>query len=124
MIILLVISSHSCPDHLASQNINKLGGLMSDKIQLYSLATPNGQKVAVALEEMGLDYDAHTINIMKGDQFTDDFKRINPNSKIPAILDGDHAVMESGAILVYLAEKTGKFLPKDSIDRSRVLQMG
>ena len=95
---------------------------MSDKIQLYSLATPNGQKVAIALEEMGLEYDAHTIDIMAGDQFTDDFIRINPNSKIPAILDGDHAVMESGAILLYLAEKTGKFLPKDTFERSRVLQ--
>lgn len=95
---------------------------MSDKIQLYSLATPNGQKVAIALEEMELPYDAHKVDIMAGDQFTDDFKKINPNSKIPAILDGDLPIMESGAILLHLAEKTGKFLPKDPIGRSKTLQ--
>ncbi len=101
---------------------------MSKKIQLYSLATPNGQKVSIALEEMGLAYDAHTINIMEGDQFTDEFIRINPNSKIPAIVDPDGpdgsplAIMESGAILLYLAEKTGQFLPKDARLRSETLQ--
>eukprot|EP00245_Coleochaete_scutata_P004578 TRINITY_DN172_c0_g1_i1.p1 TRINITY_DN172_c0_g1~~TRINITY_DN172_c0_g1_i1.p1 ORF type:complete len:302 (-),score=68.37 TRINITY_DN172_c0_g1_i1:409-1314(-) len=91
----------------------------SDKIQLYSLATPNGQKVSVALEEMGLEYEPHTINIMTGDQFKPEFVAINPNSKIPAIVDPNGpggkplAVFESGAILMYLAEKSGKFLPKD-----------
>ena len=101
---------------------------MSDKIQLYSLATPNGQKVSIALEEMGLEYDAHTIDIREGDQFTDEFIAINPNSKIPAIVDPTDdngkpfAVMESGAILIYLAEKTGKFLPKDPVQRSKTLQ--
>jgi GST-like protein len=98
------------------------------KLQLYSLATPNGQKVSIALEEMGLDYDAHKIDILEGDQFKDDFIKINPNSKIPALVDpeGDEGaplnIMESGAILIYLAEKTGKFLPKDTAGRSRVLQ--
>ncbi|MGH1467373.1 MAG: glutathione binding-like protein [Bdellovibrionales bacterium] len=98
------------------------------KIQLYSLATPNGQKVSIALEEMGLEYDAHTINIMEDDQFTPEFIAINPNSKIPALVDpeGDSGkplnIMESGAILLHLAEKTGKFLPKDPGARSRVLQ--
>lgn len=101
---------------------------MSDKLQLYSLATPNGQKVSIALEEMGLDYDAHRINIMENDQFTEDFIKINPNSKIPALVDpvGDEGkplnIMESGAILLYLAEKTGKFLPKDRAGRSKALQ--
>lgn len=98
-----------------------------NKIQLYSLGTPNGHKVSVALEEMGLPYEAHLINIMNGDQFTDAFKHINPNSKIPAIVDpdgpgGEHAVFESGAILLYLAEKTGKFLSTDPKLRSETLQ--
>jgi len=92
---------------------------MASKIQLYSLATPNGQKISVALEEMGLEYDAHTINIMKNEQFTPEFIAINPNSKIPAIVDPNGPdgkpinVFESGAILLYLAEKTGKFLSHD-----------
>lgn len=79
---------------------------MSNVIQLYSLATPNGQKVSIALEEMDLPYDAHTINIREGEQFSDAFIRINPNSKIPAIVDPNGpdgqsiTLMESGAILV------------------------
>lgn len=89
---------------------------MAPKIQLYSLATPNGQKVSVALEEMELEYEAHTINILKNEQFTPEFIAINPNSKIPAIVDPNGPggkpinIMESGAILLYLADKTGKFL--------------
>jgi len=89
---------------------------MAPKIQLYSLATPNGQKVSVALEEMDLPYEPHTINIMKNDQFTPEFIAVNPNSKIPAIVDPngpdgkEFNCFESGAILLYLAEKTGKFL--------------
>jgi GST-like protein len=91
----------------------------SKRIQLYSLATPNGRKASIALEEMGLEYDAHKINIMEGDQFTPEFIAINPNSKIPAIVDPDGPggepinIMESGAILTYLARKTGKLMPKD-----------
>lgn len=85
-------------------------------IQLYSLGTPNGMKVTIALEEMGLEYDAHTISIMELDQFTTGFVEICPNSKIPALVDNDGPegkvnVFESGSILLYLAEKTGKFLP-------------
>ena len=101
---------------------------MTDKIQLYSLATPNGQKVSIALEEMGLAYDAHTIDIREDDQFSDAFIQINPNSKIPAIVDpvGDQGqplnIMESGAILIYLAEKTGKFLPQDPTKRMETIQ--
>ncbi len=101
---------------------------MSAPIQLYSLATPNGQKVSIALEEMGISYEPHTINILEGDQFTPEFIKINPNSKIPAIVDpqgpdGESlAIMESGAILVYLARKSGKFLPQDPRLESETLQ--
>ena len=100
---------------------------MSDKLQLYSLATPNGQKASIALEEMGLEYVAHRFNIMEGDQFKPEYIKINPNSKIPSLVDptGDNgkplAIMESGAILLYLAEKTGKFLPTDAKGRSETL---
>ncbi len=99
-----------------------------DRIQLYSLATPNGQKVGIALEELGLQYEAHKIDIMKGDQFDPEFVAINPNSKIPAIIDphgpgGEPlAIMESGAILLYLAEKTGKLLSSDARKRQETIQ--
>lgn len=89
------------------------------KIQLYSLATPNGQKVGIALEEMGLPYEAHLVNITKGEQFKPEFVSVNPNSKIPAIVDTEGpgglpvSIFESGAILVYLAQKSKKFLPED-----------
>ena len=84
-------------------------------IDLYTFGTPNGRKVSIALEEMGLDYETHTINITKDDQFAPSFLEISPNNKIPAIVDHDTGVsmMESGAILFYLATKTGKFLPKE-----------
>ena len=84
-------------------------------IDLYTFGTPNGRKVSIALEEMGLDYETHTINITKDDQFAPSFLEISPNNKIPAIVDHDTGVsmMESGAILFYLAAKTGKFLPKE-----------
>ena len=99
-----------------------------EKIQLYSLATPNGQKVSIALEELGIEYDAHTINIMEDDQFTDKFKSINPNSKIPAIVDPNGPdgkeinIMESGAILLHLAEKSGKLLSSDPRKRNETIQ--
>lgn len=99
-----------------------------DRIQLYSLATPNGRKASVALEELELPYEAHKIDIMAGDQFDEGFKRVNPNSKIPAIIDPDGpdgepiAVMESGAILLYLAEKTGKLLPAGGRERLEAIQ--
>lgn len=97
-------------------------------IDLYSLATPNGQKVSIALEEMELPYTAHFIDIMKGDQFKPEFVAVNPNSKIPAIVDQDgpggkpFSVFESGAILVYLARKSGRFLSKDARLESETLQ--
>ncbi len=88
-----------------------------DRIQLYSLATPNGKKVGIALEELELPYEPHTIDIRAGDQFDPEYVRLNPNSKIPCITDPNGpggepiTVMESGAILLYLAKKTGKLLP-------------
>ena len=99
-----------------------------EKIQLYSLATPNGQKASIMLEETGIEYDAHMINIMKDDQFTPEYVAINPNSKIPSIVDPDGpggkpiSIMESGAILIYVAEKSGKFLPTDPRLRNETLQ--
>lgn len=95
-------------------------------IQLYSLATPNGVKISIALEEMGLPYDAHLVEFSRNDQFSPAFLSLNPNNKIPAILDPDGpggqplALFESGAILIYLAEKSGKLLPQ--ADRYEVLQ--
>ncbi len=86
-------------------------------IQLYSLPTPNGQKVSIALEEMGLPYDAHLVDFATNDQMSEAFLSLNPNNKIPAIIDPDGpeskplALFESGAILIYLAEKSGKLLP-------------
>lgn len=97
-------------------------------IDLYTWTTPNGHKVHIMLEEVGLDYTAHPINIGKGDQFEPDFLRISPNNKIPAMIDhdgpngGDYAMFESGAMLIYLAEKTGCLLPTDALKRYDVLQ--
>ncbi len=102
---------------------------MADKaIQLYSWPTPNGQKIHIALEEFQLPFDAHGIDIGKGDQFGADFLEISPNNKIPAIIDPDGpghrpiALFESGAILIYLAEKTGRLLPAAGSGRYQVLQ--
>ncbi len=82
-------------------------------IDLYTFTTPNGRKVSIMLEELELPYTAHTIDITKGDQMAPDFLKISPNNKIPAIVDHDNGVsmMESAAIMLYLAEKTGKFIP-------------
>lgn len=93
-------------------------------IDLYTFTTPNGRKISIMLEEVGLPYRVHVIDIRKGDQFTPEFIAINPNSKIPAIVDQDTnmTVFESGAILIYLAEKTGQFLPTNHVDRFRVLE--
>lgn len=101
---------------------------MSQPIQLYSLATPNGQKVSIALEEMNLPYEAHTINIQKDEQQEPEFLALNPNGKIPVIVDPegpDHnaiTLFESGAILEYLADKTGTFLPRSGAARYESLQ--
>lgn len=97
-------------------------------IDVYSWATPNGHKVHIMLEECGLPYQAHPVNIGKGDQFTPEFLKISPNNKIPALVDPQGqdgrpiALFESGAILLYLAAKTGKFLPKSDRQKFEVLQ--
>ena len=99
-----------------------------ERLQLYSLATPNGAKVSVALEEMQLPYEAHLVSYASNDQFSPEFLSLAPNNKIPAILDpngpgGQPLVLfESGAILIYLAEKTGQFLPQDPAARYETLQ--
>lgn len=91
-------------------------------IDFYTWTTPNGRKISILLEELGVDYEVHSINITEGDQNSPAFLKISPNNKIPAIIDRDNgmSLMESGAILIYLAEKYGKFLPKDSIARAEV----
>ena len=97
-------------------------------IDLYTWTTPNGRKVSIMLEELGLPYRVHPINIGKDDQFKPEFVKINPNSKIPAIVDPDGpdgkpvSMMESGAILIYLADKTGKLLAKSGRARYEALQ--
>ena len=97
-------------------------------IDLYTWSTPNGRKVSIMLEELGLEYTTHAINIGKGDQHTDEFVSINPNSKIPAIVDhhgpdGEpFSLFESGAILFYLAEKHGRFFPADGKPRYETMQ--
>lgn len=90
-----------------------------DRLQLYTMATPNGLKVSIALEEMGIPYEAHLVNIMENTQFDPDYLKLSPNGKIPTILDPNGpggepiTMMESGAILLYLAEKSGLLLPQD-----------
>jgi GST-like protein len=97
-------------------------------IDLYTFTTPNGRKVSIALEELGLPYNVHVVDISKGDQFKPEFLAINPNNKIPAIVDPQgpggkpFSVFESGAILLYLAEKTGKLLPADARGRTEAVQ--
>ncbi len=91
-------------------------------IDLYTWTTPNGRKVSILLEELGVPYTAHPIDITNDDQFAPDFLKISPNNKIPAIKDHDNGLclMESGAIMWYLADKNGKFLPSDAIGRAKV----
>lgn len=93
-------------------------------IDLYTWTTPNGRKISIALEEMGLAYKAHPVDISKDEQFAPDFLKISPNNRIPAIVDSDSgaSVFESGAILIYLAEKSGKFLPVSGAGRAKVLE--
>lgn len=93
-------------------------------IDLYTWTTPNGRKVSILLEELGIDYNVHPINISKDEQHSPDFLKISPNNKIPAIVDHDTGVslMESGAIMVYLAEKYGRFLPEGQAARAEVMQ--
>ncbi len=97
-------------------------------IECYTWKTSNGRKATIMLEECGLDYNLHPINIGEGDQFAPDYVALNPNAKIPTIVDTDgpdgapYTVIESGAILMYLAEKTGKFMPTETAARFEVIQ--
>jgi GSH-dependent disulfide-bond oxidoreductase len=94
-------------------------------IDLYTAPTPNGHKASVTLEELGMPYEVHVVNLLAGDQKTPEFLRINPNGRIPAIVDRDEdgfAVFESGAIMIYLAERAGRLLPTDRRGRSLVIQ--
>jgi GST-like protein len=99
-----------------------------ERLQLYSLPTPNGVKVSIMLEEIGLPYEPHLVDIMKNESWTGEYLSLNPNGKIPSILDPDGpggkplVLFESGAILLYLAEKTGKLLPTDPVRRIETIQ--
>jgi GST-like protein len=99
-----------------------------DRIQLYSLPTPNGVKASIVLEELGLPYEVHLIDIMKNESWTPEFLALNPNGKIPAIIDPNGpggkplGLWESGAILMYLADKTGRLLPADPARRWETIQ--
>ncbi len=101
---------------------------MSSTIQLYTWGTPNGRKISIALEEMEVDYEVHRIDILKGEQFSESYTAISPSNKIPCIVDpeGMHgesiSIFESGAILIYLARKFGKFGGSDATDELEVLQ--
>ncbi len=94
-------------------------------ITLYTAPTPNGHKISIALEELELNYSVKTVNILSGEQREPEYLKLNPNGRIPTIVDhanDDFAVFESGAILIYLAEKTGKLMPTDMKGRSQVIQ--
>jgi GST-like protein len=116
------------PDLSAFPITRKWPAQHPERLQLYSLPTPNGVKVSIALEELGLPYEAHLVSFETQDQFTPEFLSLNPNNKIPAILDPNGpggqplALFESGAILIYLAEKCGRLLPADPAQRYPALQ--
>ena len=118
----------STPDLSAFAITQKWPARHPERLQLYSLPTPNGVKVSVMLEETGLPYEPHTVNFETDDQNSPEFLSLNPNNKIPAILDPDGpggaplALFESGAILVYLADKTGQLLPASGAARYETLQ--
>ncbi|MET3441668.1 GST-like protein [Variovorax paradoxus] len=106
----------------------KWPALQPERLQLYSLPTPNGVKVSIMLEETGLPYEPHLVSFETNDQMSPEFLSLNPNNKIPAILDPDGpggkplALFESGAILLYLADKTGQFIPQDAAGRYETIQ--
>jgi len=107
---------------------NKWPARHPERLQLYSLPTPNGVKVSIMLEETGLPYEPHLVNFSTNDQMSPEFLSLNPNNKIPAILDPDGpggkplALFESGAILLYLADKTGQLIPQDAAGRYETIQ--
>src|SRR6266851_741833 len=116
------------PDLSAFPITRKWPALHPDRLQLYSLPTPNGVKVSIMLEETGLPYEPHLVSFDTNDQMTPEFLSLNPNNKIPAILDPNGPggkplpLFESGAILIYLAEKTGQLMPRDPAGRYQTLQ--
>jgi GST-like protein len=116
------------PDLSAFPITKKWPAQHPDRIQLYSLPTPNGVKASIALEELGLPYEVHKVAFDKNDQTSPEFLSLNPNNKIPAILDPQgpggkpFALFESGAILIYLAEKAGKLIPQDAAGRYHAIQ--
>ncbi|ALD93406.1 glutathione binding-like protein [Cupriavidus gilardii] len=116
------------PDLSAYPITRKWPAQHPDRLQLYSLPTPNGVKASIMLEEIGLPYEPHLVRFDTDDQLSPEFLSLNPNNKIPAILDPDGpggkplALFESGAILLYLAEKTGKLLPADPAARYQTIQ--
>jgi GSH-dependent disulfide-bond oxidoreductase len=115
-------------DFVASHITSKWPAQHPDRLQLYSLPTPNGVKVSILLEELGLPYEEHLVNFETNDQMSSEFLALNPNNKIPAIVDPHGpdgqplALFESGAILIYLAEKTGQFIPQDAPQRYETIQ--
>jgi GST-like protein len=116
------------PDLSAFPITKKWPARHPERLQLYSLPTPNGVKVSIALEEMGLPYEVHRVGFEKDDQLSPEFLSLNPNNKIPAILDPDGPdgmplpLFESGAILLYLAAKTGQLIPQDAARRYETIQ--
>ncbi|MBT7950276.1 MAG: glutathione S-transferase, partial [Gammaproteobacteria bacterium] len=92
--------------------------------ELYTWSTPNGRKVSIMLEELGMEYNVHSINILENEQFAPEFLQISPNNKIPALVDPDTgtSLMESGAILLYLAEKHHQFIPNDKKERWKCVE--
>ncbi len=116
------------PDLSAFPIVTRWPARHPDRLQLYSWPTPNGVKVSIMLEEIGLPYEVHAVNIGKNESWTPEFLSLNPNGKIPAIVDPDGpggrplGLFESGAILLYLAEKTGKLLPDDPAQRYETIQ--
>ncbi|MBB4843035.1 GST-like protein [Paucibacter oligotrophus] len=119
----------AAPDHQARPRISdRWPARHPERLQLYSLPTPNGVKVSIMLEETGLAYEPHLLSFASQDQLTPEFLSLNPNNKIPAIVDPDGpggqplALFESGAILIYLAEKTGQLLPREAAARYQTIQ--
>ena len=113
-------------EHLSVLFLERISAKLSREkmIDLYTFTTPNGRKASIALEELGLEYTVHSIDITKDEQFSPEFIEINPNSKIPAIVDRDTdlTVFESGAILIYLAQKTGKLLATELKQRFQTIE--
>lgn len=118
----LQLESDSQHSSLFKLNVNFLQSKLKDiAMKLFTDATPNGLKISIALEELGLDYSVQQV-YLGGEQFTPEFTQLNPNNKIPVLVDGEQVVTESGAILIYLAEKSGALLPPAGTQRARVIE--